>query len=276
VPSAGYLLNSTNLSDAPLEFHGRADRQVKLGGARTELGDVEYSAATHPRVRQVAAAALPRQRAQLVHRERMTPAADIVELVLFYTTVDGAPAPNLREHLAALLPPASVPTAVVLVDAMPQTANGKIDMRALVERRRAQRLSSAPKLPAGLDDPEERRIASAVAEVIGVDVVDMEASFVALGGSSLAAMQVTARLRRETAREVVLADVLEAATLHELASRLRAARSLEMHRPVPPLELDAGRLPLTSSQLGVYYQWRLEPNSAYYNYQAVLEATWTR
>jgi acyl carrier protein len=127
------------------------------------------------------------------------------------------PGRALREHLAARLPEYMVPAAFVILEAMPLTANGKLDRHAL----------PAPEYSAGVAyvaprTPTEETLAGIWVEVLGVERVGLEDDFFALGGHSLLATQVTSRLRRSLGAEVPLRVLFERPTLGALASAVEA------------------------------------------------------
>src|SRR5690606_35493601 len=165
---------------AVLEFLGRTDRQVKVGGHRLEPGEVEAALEDHPRVRRSAAVALG--------------VRDSRRLAAFAETEGEAPEPGeLAAHLAARLPAHAVPAVLRTVERMPLTANGKVDTAALAERAAAEAATGhAP--PA---DEVERRIADIWAELLGAPVTDRDANFFALGGTSLLAIRMITLLRTD-------------------------------------------------------------------------------
>jgi amino acid adenylation domain-containing protein len=170
------------LADGTLEFLGRVDRQVKLRGFRVELGEVEAALAALPEVREAA----------VVVREGVS---GEVRLVGYVAAAEGAaPAPaELRARLRERLPEYMVPAPLVVLDAMPLTPNGKLDRAALPDPGSAAdgRAFVAPRTPA------EERIARTWAEVLGVDRVGVEDNFFELGGSSLLAVTLIERMRRQ-------------------------------------------------------------------------------
>ncbi|MCC9738080.1 non-ribosomal peptide synthetase [Streptomyces sp. MNU89] len=169
-----------------LLFVGRADGQVKLRGFRVEPGEVEAALATHPAVAQ----------AVVVAREDRPGERRLVGYVVAEGTgaSDGTGAPDpraVREHAAGVLPEYMVPAAVLVLDALPVTANGKVDRRALPAPDFAERVSGrAPRTAA------EETLCRLFAEVLGLERVGAEDSFFSLGGDSIMAMQLAARARR--------------------------------------------------------------------------------
>jgi len=205
---------------AGLVFQGRADDQVKVGGRRIELGEIEAALQQLDGVNGAAAAV------------RTTEAGNQV-LVGYLAVAD----PSTFERPAAIaqlrteLPAALVPLLAV-IDALPVRTSGKVDRTAL-----PWPLPGLDGLPAGLD-PLQQRLADHWQAVLGVAVEDAGSNFFDLGGGSLAAAQVVARIR-EVDPEFTVADVYAHPRLGAMADAL-AARSLntaevvtDFHHVVP-------------------------------------------
>ncbi|MEW5928739.1 MAG: non-ribosomal peptide synthetase, partial [Gemmatimonadota bacterium] len=190
-----------------LEFVGRADGQVKVRGFRIEPGEIEGVLLRHPAVRDAVVAA----REDEPGRTR---------LVGYVVPIEQAPsAADLRAHLKAELPEYMVPAAFVVLDALPRTASGKTDRRALPA-------PGAPTVPAEAyvapRTEAERRLAEIWAEVLRVERVGATDDFFALGGHSLLATQVVSRVRQAFGAELPLRAVFERPTLGDLAALLPA------------------------------------------------------
>ncbi|MFI5510326.1 non-ribosomal peptide synthase/polyketide synthase, partial [Mycobacterium sp. NPDC051804] len=162
-------------ADGQLRYVGRADEQVKIRGYRIELGEVQAALAGCDEVEQ----------AVVIAREDRPGDKRLVGYIT--GTADPAAA---RAHLAERLPGYMVPTAVVLLEALPLTVNGKLDKRALpapeyqdVDRYRA---------PA---NPIEEVLADIYAQVLGLERVGVDESFFELGGDSILSLQVVSRAR---------------------------------------------------------------------------------
>ncbi|MFL5540205.1 MAG: phosphopantetheine-binding protein, partial [Longimicrobiaceae bacterium] len=189
-----------------VEPAGRADQQVKVRGFRIELGEVEAALAKHPAVREAVA---------LARGE-----GDAKRLVAWLTSATGErpAARELREHLRALLPDFMVPSAFAWLDALPLTPNGKVDRRALPDP-----AAPASPVPTAPRTPTEEVIAEIWAEVLGVESVGVEDDFFLLGGHSLRATQVLARVKRTLEVEVPLRVLFENPTVAGLAAWVEAA-----------------------------------------------------
>ena len=192
---------------AGLLFVGRADDQVKLGGRRIELGEVDAALRTLPGVRAAAAAV-------------QTTAGGAQVLAGYVVPKEGAtiePA-RARETLADQLPTALLPRIVVL-DSLPTRTSGKVDRAALPwpppDSAGPQRVTGRAEDLAGTAGA----LATRWRELLGVAVEDEHANFFALGGTSLAAAQLVTTLRR-TYPGVSVADVYQHPALRQLAGRL--------------------------------------------------------
>ena len=162
-------------ADGQLRYVGRADEQVKIRGYRIELGEIQAALSGLEGVKQ----------AVVIAREDRPGDKRVVG----YVTGTAEPA-EMHAALAERLPSYMVPAAVVVIDALPLTVNGKLDIRALpapeyqdLERYRA---------PA---DAVEEILADIYAQVLGLERVGVEESFFELGGDSILSMQVVARAR---------------------------------------------------------------------------------
>ncbi len=259
------------LPEGELEYLGRIDRQVKVGGVRMELAEIEAVLGTHPAVD--ACAVTLRTSAghgALVARETAhAPAGGLPRLVAYVTTTgSGASEEDLRAHLAEQLPAPMIPYTFVFLPRLPLTQNGKTDHSALPEPPRTLRPRTRPYVPPR--DGTEAAVARLVAETLDVERVGRYDTFLDLGGDSLLAMRLAARLR-ETGRQATLRDVLRDGSPAALAVLGREGTPQATHARHT---WDARRSrPLTPQQAGVYFHWRLDPHSPYYSYQGTLELT---
>ncbi|UWE13786.1 non-ribosomal peptide synthase/polyketide synthase [Actinacidiphila bryophytorum] len=163
-----------------LEYLGRTDEQVKLRGFRVEPGEIEAVLAAHPGVAQ--AAVVLRDERLVAYAVPAVPAVPAAPAAL-----DAA---DLRAHTAAVLPAHMVPAAVLLLDALPLTASGKLDRRALPAPDFAAEVTAGE--PA---TPREAQMCALVAAVLGLERVGPGDDFFALGGDSIGALQLVGRSR---------------------------------------------------------------------------------
>ncbi|MEV7803581.1 amino acid adenylation domain-containing protein [Microbispora sp. NPDC088329] len=188
-----------------LEFLGRGDRQVKIGGYRVELGHVEAALRRLPAVADVV----------VVHRPGERPA-----LVAAVLTASGAPAADLRQEALGVLPPYMVPDHVEIFDAFPGNGNGKTDQAAIagmVEERLAGRAGRVR--DAG--DPILAEVCAVWRRHLGHGDFGVDDDFTRIGGSSIDAIQVIADLQVRGYR-ISAAAFLAEPTPAALAARIAA------------------------------------------------------
>ncbi|MCP4656609.1 MAG: amino acid adenylation domain-containing protein, partial [bacterium] len=251
------------LPDGRIDFLGRTDHQVKLRGFRIELGEVETVLGRHPGVRQAVAMVRedrPGDRRLAAYAVRREGLAEL-------------DAGELRAWLGRSLPDYMVPSALVLLDALPLTANGKVDRAALPEP------ASGAGAPGGdrvaPRNPIEEIMAAIWEQVLGATVagpvvagpVGIHDDFFELGGHSLLATQVVSRVRRELHVELPLRLLFEQPTVAGLAAGVAEALRRQQDLEIPPILPGAreGHPALSFAQQRLWFIDRLEPGSARYN-----------
>ncbi|MFM0736451.1 amino acid adenylation domain-containing protein [Paraburkholderia xenovorans] len=239
--------------DGELEYLGRNDAQVKIRGFRIEPGEIQAVLLTHPAIRSAV----------------VVPGADPqggLRLIAYY--VGGLNGKTdmaaLREHVAARLPAHMVPAAFVALDALPLTLNGKLDVRALPapDEIVAGRSRVAP------TTPQEIALAEIWQDVLGGALPGADDDFFALGGHSLSAVKVVARVRQHLGVTLPLQSVFSLPVLAQLAQAIAAATSAEGERAEPLIaRRPAGlqHVPLSFAQERLWVLWQLEPESVAYH-----------
>lgn len=194
-------------ADGALEFHGRADQQVKIRGMRVEPGEIEAALDRHPGVAEAAVLA------------RADRPAD-PRLVGYLVPANGHPPDpaELRRHLAGTLPEHMIPGAFVRLDALPMTPNGKLDRAALPAPQERTERTRPPR------DRREELLCELFARALGVPRVGVDDGFFDLGGHSLLAAQLAGRIRTELGAEVTIATLFAAPTVAALSERLDSAQ----------------------------------------------------
>ncbi|MFD7859239.1 amino acid adenylation domain-containing protein [Streptomyces microflavus] len=245
--------------DHTLEFLGRSDDQVKIRGFRIELGEIQARLAAHPQV--AAAAVIARETGQ---GKRL--------LAYAVPAKDGGtpPTPNaLRDHLAAALPEHMVPATVTLLDALPRTANDKLDHRALPDPEPLSPAIGAEVV--GESGPHTEIVRGLYADVLGIaEPPAAEAGFLDLGGHSLLAARLAARVRGHFGVPFSIADVFRHSTAAAIAAQVRT-RSGAAAASIPLSLLPrTGPLPLSPAQQRLWFLHRLEGPSPTYNIPLVL------
>jgi acyl-coenzyme A synthetase/AMP-(fatty) acid ligase len=197
--------------DGDLVFVGRVDRQVKIRGIRVEPGEAEAALARHPDVAEVAVAPFEHDGAR--------------SLVAFVSFRRGARVPSreLRRFLQSRLPSAMVPSAFVALEALPRTPGGKIDYRAL-SRPTGDVADEASALEQEPVTGTEEAVAEVWEELLGPQAIGPSDDFFDMGGDSLLAAQVAARLRDGLLPTASVRDVFTAPTVRELAQLIDEKR----------------------------------------------------
>ncbi|HZF11551.1 MAG TPA: MupA/Atu3671 family FMN-dependent luciferase-like monooxygenase [Thermoanaerobaculia bacterium] len=194
------------LPDGNLEFLGRSDQQVKIRGYRIEQGEIQAVLAAHPELSD----------AVVLVRED-TPGDRRLVAYVVPAVVPGPQTSELRSFVREKLPEYMVPAAFVILDALPVTANGKLDRQALPAP--AERSGLAP----AFEPPQtamEERVATIWSEVLGRERIGVDDNFYELGGHSLLVAQVFSKLRERSGVEVSMVDLFRHPTVRSLAAHL--------------------------------------------------------
>ncbi|WP_184503642.1 non-ribosomal peptide synthetase [Streptomyces botrytidirepellens] len=204
--------------DGQLVFHGRADTQVKIRGFRVEPREVEAALETHPGLLHCA----------VVAHESPGSGKRLVAYVVAARSGTAPSVAELRDHAMRRLPDHMVPAAFTVLDELPLTPNGKPDTAKLPEPEFRGAAYRAP------HTPTEDALAALFAEALGLDQVGIDDDFFsALGGDSLLAMRVMARVR-----EALSAD-LPASTLHRTRNVAALAAAVDTADGIAPVGSDA-------------------------------------
>ena len=195
--------------DGVLEFLGRTDEQVKIRGFRVEPGEIEATLLTHPDV----------ARAAVMLRED-TPGD---QRLVAYTVPAAADArcEGLREFLAGRLPEHMIPAAVITLDELPLTGNGKLDRKALPAPG-GNEATGSPR--GGAASALEGLVAEVFAEILGRPEVGVDEDFFQLGGHSLLGTRLISRLQDMFQVAVPLRRIFESPTVAGLAEIIELAR----------------------------------------------------
>ncbi|MBF6365626.1 amino acid adenylation domain-containing protein, partial [Nocardia puris] len=235
-------------ADGELEYLGRTDFQVKLRGLRIELGEIEAALLAQPGIAQAVVVLRTDEHAgdQLVGY--LVPEPDV--------TLETE---SVRKELTGALPGYMVPAALVVLDAFPVNASGKLDRKALPAPVFGG--SSEYRAPG---TPIEQAVAEVFASLLGAGEVGLDDDFFALGGNSLLATRAVARLNAALDANVEVRELFEAPTVAALAARVVPGVAVDIRPP-----LVAGprpeRVPLSLAQQRMWVLNRIDPGSAAYN-----------
>ncbi|OZC86392.1 hypothetical protein CH254_17750 [Rhodococcus sp. 06-412-2C] len=228
------------LPGGELDYVGRSDFQVKLRGLRIELGEIEAALLEQPSVSQAVT---------VVRADR---------LVAYVVGTGSVDTQSLRDALSERLASYMVPAVIVVLDALPLGASGKLDRKALPDPEIEEVEYRAP------SNPVEEIVARVFADVLGVDRIGVDDDFFALGGNSLVATQVVSRLGSELDATVPVRALFEASTVAALAVRVEshlgdgaAAPLVRQARPET--------VPLSMAQQRMWFLNRFDPESAVNN-----------
>jgi amino acid adenylation domain-containing protein len=209
-PTTGERLYRTGdlgryLPGGDIEFLGREDSQVKIRGYRVELGEIESILASHPEVRDSA----------VVARDGGVPGEKRLNAYVVAEPDSGLEQAALRSFLRERLPDYMVPAGFLFLDALPLTANGKVDRRALPvfdqEAVKSRREYVAPRTEI------EEALAIVFAEVLGVEKMGIHDDFFEMGGDSLMAIRSLFRIRKAVGVDLPVKSFFDTPTVAGLA-----------------------------------------------------------
>ncbi len=197
------------LPDGNIEFLGRIDNQVKIRGFRIELGEIEREIAQHPDVREIVVLARQDETGEKLLTAYIVPHSNSR-----YTNS------KLRSFLQQQLPNYMVPSAFVMLESLPLTANGKVDRHKLPAPSRER-----PQLEQAYIAPQsdlERLLARILSELLKIDRVGIDDNFFDLGGTSISLLQVAVRVQQELGIELPTVKLFQYSTIGSLANYLHS------------------------------------------------------
>ena len=223
-----------------LDYLGRSDHQIKVRGFRVEPGEIEAALRRHSGVRH----------AVVLGRDDLDGDRRLVAYVV--PTAPVITVGELREFLLQSLPEHMVPSAFVLLDALPLNASGKVDRRALPAPDRRPDLGDGYVAPR---NPVEELMAAIWAEVLGLERVGIRDELLELGGHSLLATRLVARLRKQFEVELSLRELFDQPTVESLAAVVERARTAGETDIAPPITRArrGGDLPLSFAQQRLWF-----------------------
>jgi len=237
-------------TNGELEFVGRADEQVKVRGFRIEPAEIRAVAELHDGVGQTV----------VVVREDVTGNKRVECYIVAAPGHADLTSEQVLQHLKGRLPEYMIPSSIQMLDALPLNASGKVDRAALPL---APRITNAGNGPG---DHLERLIAETFSEVLSLrGPVGVDDSFFALGGHSMLAMRLVARLAVALEIELGIAVLFQAPTTARLAQEIRSIKPSTRTRKHLGRRARAERVPLSSAQQRLWYLTQMEGPSPAYN-----------
>lgn len=224
--------------DGTLQFLGRIDSQVKIGGHRVECGEIEHVLREHPVV----------ENAAVVPIQGNTALGAILVSDLGVAEFTDTEAAELREYLAERLPQYMIPRVIMPCSELPLTGNGKIDRRWVTTELEEFARSSRDRQPAADLNAVERLVAQVWSEVLGTAITSRTDNFFAHGGDSLRATQVAALLKRKGVKGATVGQLLGRQTLGEFSSVCLVGAQPHDGEPAGPMLLGDEAFPLTRLQ----------------------------
>ncbi len=239
--------------DGSLMYTGRADFQIKLRGYRIELGEIESVLEEDPTV----------ERAIVMLLGDTAEDKRLVAFIVMKNRGHRLNRADLRARLRLKLPDYMVPGAWVELERFPMTLNGKVDRSALA---RLEHEQPRPIMEGALpQSTTERSLVSIWKELLEVDTVGMEDDFFALGGHSLTANRMLARVAQEHGIELSLKDIFTAPTLRDFSAVVEAAAQKSSLTTVPLKRIGARQAPLSYPQEMLYLEDQLYSRVSCYN-----------
>lgn len=242
------------LPDGNIEYLGRIDEQVQLRGYRIELGEIETLLLEHPKVREAIV---------LVQQDENQSDNTLCAYVIGN---DDNLEKELRDYLQKELPDYMIPTYLIQLDAFPLTANGKVNRKSFPKPKRDIVLDTKVAIPT---NPTQQLLVDIWKEVLQHSKIGIFDNFFSLGGDSIKAIQVAARLQQHQ-KKMVVNHLLQFPTIAELSIYVE-----DDHVPLEQTQI-TGEVPLTPIQNHFFKQ--AFPGKHHWN-QAVMianEAVWDR
>ncbi|TWT38919.1 Tyrocidine synthase 3 [Blastopirellula retiformator] len=239
--------------DGSLWFQGRSDDQIKLRGQRLELADLLIALEKHHSVLEAACRVWPGSNGDELHA------------YVALRTGHAATSKELMRHLRDLLPQAIIPTAIHQLSTLPKTDTGKVSKLDLPAPHRNHRL-------AGFKSPitdTQKRLAAIWSEILEVEEISLDESFIQLGGHSLLVTMLAGRIEREFGVAISPMDILDSEDLEALAAAIDSAMSSSFVgvREIEP-ELSPQTTEMSSTQRALWLVDKISPGWSAYNMSA--------
>jgi natural product biosynthesis luciferase-like monooxygenase protein/amino acid adenylation domain-containing protein len=254
------------LADGNIEFLGRVDHQVKINGFRIEPGEIEAALSEHASV----------GAATVLAREDVPGEKRLVAYVVGVAQHDTLNEQDLRGFLKEKLPPHMIPSAVVVLNSLPLTANGKVDRRALPVPEKIRPEANRVFVPPQTEN--EKALARIWAQVLDLEQVGIHDNFFALGGDSIRSIRVLA-LAQDRNLRFSMQQLFQHQTIYDLARSLGDTEGASTLAPktepfslvtpedreILPLEELEDAYPLAKLQEGMLFHSEFSPGSSMYH-----------
>ncbi|MCK4257942.1 MAG: amino acid adenylation domain-containing protein, partial [Halanaerobiales bacterium] len=235
------------LPDGNIEFLGRIDQQVKIRGYRIELGEIESQLLSYSQIKETV----------VIDKEDKDGTKALCAYIVGEKEMS---IKNLREHLRKNLPEYMIPSYFIQIEKLPYTSNGKIDRKALPELDGNITIGVSYEVP---QNKSEEKLVQIWENVLAVDNLGIDHNFFEVGGHSLKATVLIAKIHKELNVQVSLSDIFKNPTIRELASYIANAER-NMYTAIQLVE-EMEFYPVSSSQKRIHIQWRLDEKSTAYN-----------
>jgi amino acid adenylation domain-containing protein len=252
-------------TEGRMEYLGRTDHQVKVGGIRIELGEIESSLLRHPDIRECVvdvynSAAVQRREGDSFKDKDQAGEEGTNQLVGYYVSKRALTTAELHGYLAKELPDYMVPRHFIHLDRFPLTSNGKVDRKALPAPASE---NTEPKDNYVRPETETEKALSLIwTELLKVESVGINDDFFSLGGHSLQAIRIRSRIRDVFGMDIPLQTIFEKTTIAGLAEALSDAKtssgSIRRREGTEPTVL-------SFAQEQLWFQYQMAPRSPVYN-----------
>ncbi len=240
------------LPEGNIEFLGRIDHQVKIRGLRIELGEIENQLIRHNEIEEAVVILKGNEKEDKY-------------ICAYCVSNNQTPVSELREYLLNYLPEYMIPSYFIMVDRISLTPNGKIDRKALPE----------PEIGIGAGyiaprNESEEKLVDIWADVLGreKETIGIDSNFFDLGGQSLKATLLVARIHRELDVRLPIGEIFRTPMIRELSQYIEGAIKEKFFAVVPAEKKEY--YPLSSAQNRLYFIYLMEPDSTAYNVPSIM------
>ena len=241
------------IADGNIEYLGRMDHQVKIRGLRIELGEIEARLSEHPKIKETV----------VVVRENRN---NEKYLSAYIVSDEAISTSELKEFLAQQLPEYMVPAYFTRLDRIPLSHNGKIDRKALPEPDTDRNIGVEYEAPSGRI---EELLVNIWQDILGVEKVGTQDSFFDLGGNSLNATTLSARIHKEFNVEIPLREIFLQKTVKKLAEYIDKSEK-DIYSSIEPA-IEQEYYPVSSAQKRLFFLEQLDDAGTVYNIPAAVE-----